>query len=300
MTKQLFTLLTLLFALLLVSPGYAQTAAPTVDSLQIELWPDYDRTAVLVLFTGTLASDTPLPATVTLPLPIGAEVNAVARITADGTLTDDIQSSTSVDAVTFTTPDLRFRVEYYQPYTVESTQHSFTFDWLANFAVNELTLSIQQPTAATNLQTEPPATAQNGRDGFTYHVLPSQAVPANQPYQTTLRYTMATPKLSVDNLPDVPNLLEVATVESVTTSSPSIVSQLDWPLIIAGVGSLLIIIAVTWQLATYRAQRQTIQQRVTRHHQPASTQARFCRQCGKPLKQNDKFCRSCGTARSRE
>ena len=93
--------------------GIAQTPVSVIDSLDIEIWPDYDRASVLVLLTGALPGDTRLPASVTLPLPGGAQINAIARIDSkDGSMKDDIFSSNDPpDTLTFVTPDLRFRVE---------------------------------------------------------------------------------------------------------------------------------------------------------------------------------------------
>ena len=79
----------LLCLLLLLPASWAQAqTAVTLQALDVELWPDYDESAVLVLLTGTLAANTPLPVTVTLPLPEGTDFNVVARITDDNVMTD--------------------------------------------------------------------------------------------------------------------------------------------------------------------------------------------------------------------
>ncbi len=121
-----------------MATGFAQNAVPVIDSLDLEIWPDYDKASVLVLLTGTLPGDTRFPASVTLPLPEAAQLNAVARFDRkDGNMKDDIFWSTdSPGTLTFITPDLRFRVEYYLPYTVNKTQRSFDYSWLAAVAVN--------------------------------------------------------------------------------------------------------------------------------------------------------------------
>ena len=122
--RKLFLLLTvhcLLFTALAVN---AQTETTAVQFLGVELWPDYDQPAVLVLLTGTLPPDTSLPAAVTIPLPSSSQLNAVARITADGIMVDDIEFSQQADGVRFITPDLQFRVEYYVPYVSEENGRS--------------------------------------------------------------------------------------------------------------------------------------------------------------------------------
>ena len=117
--------------LLLLPVGLVQgQTAVTLESLRIELWPDYDREAVLVLLTGTLPASQPLPVTLTIPLPDGADFNVVARITPDDVMTDQgITPNLSENEVTFILTDSRFRVEFYEPYTANNMQRSFTYIW---------------------------------------------------------------------------------------------------------------------------------------------------------------------------
>ena len=168
-----------------MTSGFAQNQVSVIDSLDIEIWPDYDKTSVLVLLTGTLPGSARLPASVILPLPEAAQLNAVARIDSkDGNMKDDIFSSTEPPGtLTFITPDLRFRVEYYLPYTVNKNQRSFDYTWLAAITVNNFQLRVQRPTSASTLNTEPtPANVVRSGDGFDYHTFPARAVPAGQPY----------------------------------------------------------------------------------------------------------------------
>ena len=63
------SLLFLLFlALTLTGVALAQPPAP-LDTLNIALWPEYDRPEVLVIYRGRVADDVPLPATLTFTLP---------------------------------------------------------------------------------------------------------------------------------------------------------------------------------------------------------------------------------------
>ena len=134
-----------------MATGYAQNPASVIDSLDLEIWPDFDKSSVLVLLTGTLPEDTRLPASITLPLPEVAQLNAVARIDSkDGNMKDDIISSTDPPGtLTFITPDLRFRVEYYLPYTINKNQRSFDYTWLAAISVNNFQLRVQRPSSAS-------------------------------------------------------------------------------------------------------------------------------------------------------
>ena len=113
-----------LFSLAATSGVAAQTTAGQLTTLAVELWPDYDRPAVLVLLTAELPAGTALPATVTIPLPGEADVNAVARFDDTGAMLSDVDYTTSAGQLTLTTPANRFRVEYYAPYEVAAVSYT--------------------------------------------------------------------------------------------------------------------------------------------------------------------------------
>ena len=57
MMRTLSLLLLLLFTA--VIPVAAQDEVTELDQMTVELWPDYDRPAMLVLLTGTLPASSP-------------------------------------------------------------------------------------------------------------------------------------------------------------------------------------------------------------------------------------------------
>ena len=132
----------------------AQTTTSTVENLAVDIWPDYDRPSVLVLFTGVLPASATLPATITIPLPDNADLTAVARITAEDNLIDDIAFDENEQGVTLTTPEPRFRVEYYMPYDLAGDERTFTFEWLAELSVSEMLVSVQQPVGTVEMMTD--------------------------------------------------------------------------------------------------------------------------------------------------
>ncbi len=155
----------------------ALAQAPALETMSIDLWPDYDQPSVLVLLTGRLTAATPLPATVTLPLPSEATLNAVARLTPQGTLMADIayELSATGDSLTLTTPDNGFRIEYYVPYGGEGLERAYQFNWQAPVAVTNLLVTVQQPAVATNLLTTPvPASVTTASNGLRMHNLRAQ------------------------------------------------------------------------------------------------------------------------------
>lgn len=300
--KRFVSLTSFLILFLLTVPLLAaQNQATAVQTMAVDIWPDYDRRAALVLLTGTLPAETPLPTDVTLTLPDEAELHVVARITPEGNMVDDLDPALVNGQLTFTTPDSRFRVEYYLPYTTSGDQRVFTYTWQAPLPVEQLEVSVQQPAVATSLTTEPPAPSVGpGENGLTYHILPVTSVAAGQAYTVDVSYNMAVDELTVERQAD-------PATGSVT--QPTVVDEggvtIDWPLLLAGVGILLIVAAITWQVASNRKSQRTptrpkpkraVKKAAKGKPPQTATKARFCHECGQALQVGDKFCRHCGTA----
>jgi uncharacterized integral membrane protein len=276
-----------LFILIPINTSFAQNTVKSLDTLFINIWPDYDRASVLLLMTGSLPANTELPATVTLPFPETAQFNAIARIDSrDGNMKDDILSSPAPGEISFILPDLRFRLEYYLPYAVNNLRRSFDFAWLADITIDNLQLQIQQPISARSLTTEPASVNVVTRaDGFVYHTFPTRAVQAGEPFLLQVNYTMTAAKLSAENRS--PQLSDEQTTESSTESAVG--SDINWAIVIGG---LIVFAALAWQVASYRSSvraRKPPKERVE-----IQSKTKFCRDCGKPVDENDKFCGGCG------
>jgi hypothetical protein len=291
MKPKSFVLL-IIFMLMPMAAGFAQNPVSVIDSLGVEIWPDYDKPSVLVLLTGALPADTRLPASVTIPLPEDARLNAVARIDGkDGNMKDDIFSSTEPPGtLTFTTPDLRFRVEYYFPYTVNKNQISFDYTWLADLTVNNFQLRVQRPTSAGTLNSEPAAAnVVRSEDGFDYHSFPGRTIPAGQSFLLQVDYKISTVQLSAASLPSPNTNLK----PSALPTTPGSGSGINWALAAVVTGGLLIIVALIWSLASRRSpsdMQKPIDSRVKKQ-----SRASFCRNCGEPTDEGDKFCSGCGS-----
>lgn len=285
-------ILLVIFVWMPASICFAQNPVSVIDSLDIEIWPDYDRASVLVLLTGALPGDTRFPASVTLPFPKAAQLNAVARIDGkDGIMKDDIVSGiNSAGLLTLITPDLRFRVEYYLPYVVDKIQRSFDYTWLAGVTVNNLQLRVQRPTWANTFNTEPAAVnIVRGGDGFDYHIFPTRAVLAGKPFQLHVDYKMTTAQLSVTSLPRQNTSPQTSAIASESSTGFSI----NWALAAIVTGSLIIIAALIWQFSSRRPSPDIRGQNDSRALR--QSRAGFCRNCGEPVEEGDRFCSGCGS-----
>lgn len=298
-----------LFSLFFAASAQAQLPATTIDTLILDIWPDYDEPSVLILMTGTLPPDTPLPATVTIPLAVGAEVNAVARITDDNQMLDDVIFTAENDTLTLTTPDPRFRVEYYAPYEKIGNMHTFSFDWLSDISVAGVLAAVQQPSGATNMIVTPENAnvVTDTTDGFTYYTFPPEEIPAGKLFNITFNYDMPSPQLSVENLPSASAAAINTTDESSANTNASSSSNsfsldnINLAYLVGFIGIVLLAVVITWQVATRKTQPATSKSRKPRPKRTTSAakptgKARFCYECGNQLNANDKFCRECGTA----
>jgi hypothetical protein len=302
-----------LAALLLPAVAAAQNQATELERLAVELWPDYDQPAMLVLLTGTLPPGQALPADVVIPIPAGAEINAVARFNDAGVLVSDVQHEVVDGRLIFTTPASRFRVEYYAPYEVNGDSHSYSFTWLSDVAVNELTTVVQQPVAAEDIAISPAqtlSTADRG-DSLTYHSLPVTSVASGQPYAVDVSYTVTSPQLSAAAVAAAQG--EEAASNSLTAPSvpPSPAAGSGGflagvnPWLLAGLFGLMVVVgAGAWYLGS--KQGAGGRPRKPGPARPASSKpaapapkpaagARYCHACGTQAQPGDAFCRSCGT-----
>ena len=290
--KQKCFFLIVLVILMLPVAGHTQGKVTTIDSLTIELWPDYDRASVLVLLTGALPADTRLPATVTLPIPETAQVNAVARIdSSDGKMKDDISYNPVPDGISFITPDVRFRLEYYLPYTMNNNQRTFSFSWIASISVNKFKLKVQRPFFASQLATEPVSiNVFSGEDGLTYYTFPEQVVPAGQSFSVRVDYTMSTDQLSVEHLAQAGTGVQEPGLPPTAKTG----ADVNWPLLAVVAGGLIIVMVFVWKIAIRRAE--------TKRPKPRNTTAKkesyskFCSNCDNPVDTDDKFCGKCGAS----
>lgn len=292
--KRLLPLL-LLFALLLPLTSHAQ-GNTNIDRIEVSLWPDFDDASLLVLVTGTMPANAALPTEITFPLPNGYDRLVVARITADGNLIDDIETVKTTNSVIFSSPESRFRIEYYLPYTANGDQRQIDFFWMSpNLDVATFQVAVQEPAMATELTISPDPIGEmvGNITGLTEHVLPEVALPADTVYEATAEYVANGRLLSIDLINDNSQPATdngITVLPAANTNNPLI-------LVFGIIGVLLIATAVGWYIITSRQNNKPPQKpKPVRTKQKPSTAASFCHECGSPLAAGAKFCASCGTA----
>ena len=292
--RRWFTGLAFIIALWVAFPIRAQSAL-RLSSVSVDVWPEYDQPAVLVIYRISMPASTTFPIILSLRIPAQAEAYAVAISDPVNGLINapydrTVQGSLATLAITANAKDVQ--VEYYDTLVKNGTARHINYEWAGDYAVDSFAVDIQQPTGATGMVTNPalPQSAV-GQDGFVYFQSAPQPLASGQTFTLTADYQKTTDSLSTTGLPLQPTQpLTTSTTGRVTMSA-----VLPW--ILAGIGVVLIILGVVggyymWKNGTRRsfAARK-------RHVSPELENAKdevYCHQCGKRAQPGDVFCRTCG------
>jgi len=297
-------LLPLLLTLMLLFPVAVQAQAPnTLETVGIDLWPEYDSPGVLVIYRIALSPLTVLPADISLRIPAAAgEPFAVAGRQTEGSLFNipyTRQVSGPWASIMFTADVSELQIEYYDPaLQIESQHRQYNFVWPGDYPVGNLSIQIQQPFDASAMLISPSFGAGIvGGDGLTYYNRDVGQLNAGQTIEISLEYdkasdTYSAQTMSVQPSGDIPE-----------DESGSIRVSQSTLLVLAGLlGAALIVGGVVWYL---RSGQQTRSASPRRRHAPAAArktqsastdeQNVYCHSCGKRAQAGDRFCRSCGT-----
>jgi len=297
LVKRLFSLV-LLFILTFPGSVYAQEGL-TLSSLEIDLWPEYDRPDMLVIYHATLPPEISLPVEVTFRIPADAgNPNAVAMRQLDGSLIStpfDRQVNGEWGLITFTATSPKIQLEYYDPsLEKEGEQRHFEYTWFGDYAVQNLTIQAQQPVGAEDVRFSPSMNSSiTGQDGMVYYAVEVGALGAGETYTIAMGYAKSNDTLSAEQFDVQPSAnLEVS-------------GQTDWlsylPWVLGLLGITLIAAGGFWYWRQSKNEEPGTKQRRRRREVPSEIgtpttgEGVYCHHCGKRASSNDKFCRSCGT-----
>ncbi|MEW6093108.1 MAG: zinc ribbon domain-containing protein [Chloroflexota bacterium] len=287
-------------------PARAQEAV-RIASLRVDIWPEFDRPAVLVIYHITLAADTALPATLNLHVPAQALVNAVAIVDPSLGLLNAEYNRTVVGAwavLSITTTSLEVQVEYYDSLVRNGTIRTIVYKWQGDAAVDAFNVAFQVPAGASNTSLDPaPASSQSDAYDLLNYVTDTLSLEAGETFTLTAQYEKADDELSVASMP-----VEPAMSLEETSGQTAWSDVLPW--ILGGLGLVLLILGMFvlfsffgrsgWRRAKTRRQRKE-------RHAPRASKAEegesaqvHCHECGRRAQPGDQFCRSCGTRLRRE
>jgi hypothetical protein len=278
-------------------------AALTLPSAEVDLWPEYDRPDMLVIYHFTLPSSVSLPYEITVRIPAAVgDPSAVATRQPDGNLfnipfTRQVNGDWSL--VTFRATTLEVQIEYYDPGLQKNGfVRRFVYNWPGDYAVNSLVVQVQQPVDATDMQISPSlGGSHTGGDGLVYYTAEEGAMTVGQSFNITIDYKKATDKLSASTV-------QVQSSAPLSSTAPSsrftLTTLLPWALGLLGL--LLIAGGGTWYWLSGREKGASAPRRIRRKPAAADPDAAkadggfiYCHNCGKRANSGDRFCRTCGT-----
>jgi len=290
---RILVLTLLLLPAFALAQGGAPKGNPRLASLAIEVWPEYDRPAALVILKGALADDVKLPAAVTLRLPAasGGAAAVAYSDTADGNLLNlkhEFAKAGEYVALRFDAPTRFFHIEFYEPIATAAPARSFRYVWPGDFAVERVTAVVQEPATAIDVAVEPnldrPST---GQDGLRYRSADLGALAAGKPLPIAVRYTKADARPSAEILNPARTAAPAQASPPASAVAPAPAAGAgglpDWAYPLAGFVLLGVLGAalIAWQWR--RSARAT-----------TAPVARTCAKCGAPLAAGQRFCGSCG------
>ena len=294
----------LIFAVLLVLLiPFGVQAQDTVRLayLQVDLWPEYDRSEMLVILRAQLAPEVTLPVDVTFRIPAAVgDPNAVASRQPDGALLNavyDLRVEGQWAYITVTATAIDLQLEYYDPQLekVDAARH-YEFAWNAGYAVDEMVILVQQPVRASDMTIEPNlGEFQPGSDGLNYYIMEIGAPKAGDTVSVKVDYQKNDDTLSVESFP-------VQASEPI--NNPGGLQDINFmnllPWLLGAAGVLLVVGGMVWYWQSGRKNAPSSKptgrgrRNPTGAGAPASSESAYCHQCGKRASGSDRFCCACG------
>ena len=236
----------LIATLVLVSAGTISARAQTgLERLEVVLWPEYDRPAVLVMLRGYLPLDALLPTTVVLPMPATSTPHAVAK--RDPTVGNLLMAAHTVETdgawsrVRIVTDMLEVRLEYYADLSTVEAQRNILFEWPGGVEAGQIIYEIMQPPNATDIVVTPPGLQRIGEDGLTYHIGDLGPLSATEAFSIAVSYTKTTPVLTAEAFRPTTPAPQMSQPPPQPTTSESSSTETQTP---AGANTLLVVLVV--------------------------------------------------------
>ncbi|MFZ5857015.1 MAG: zinc ribbon domain-containing protein [Chloroflexota bacterium] len=291
--RRIFTLLLLLGLLLSFQPARAQ-GEPSLSSVDVWIWPEYDQPAVLVIQYMTVSQSTFLPATMTFRIPAAAEkphalaVGQTPDAVADTPYT--LESDGNWIKVTVEVVAPYIQLEYYDPsFSKNDKDRSFTYEWPGDYAAGNFHIELQQPFDASTMTTEPLLTNVNPvAGGLTYYTDDFGALAMGETFTLNVGYVKESDALTVSFLEIQPS----APVDENTAGRVALDTYLPW--LVGAFGVLMIAGGLYYFLRGSARQHPNARRRHVSRDEPADGQT-YCPQCGTRARSGDRFCRTCGT-----
>lgn len=284
----------------------AQTTAPTaLKNVRIWVNPEYDDSLklnvpnLLVMMEGQIAN-AQLPLTVRFLVPTTAQMYSAGSKNASGTylppgntLTRKASSVTGWDEISYQLTTETFRVEYYQPIAqLGQVPKSFSYEFVRDYPVQDLSLTVQQPKSSDNFTVSPAGTPGIDSEGFNVQTYKFTNLDVSTPVKLSISYNRSVwePSLGTST---------TSGTNSGSSGSKSntalIVAVVAVAVVLGGGGVYLMSRSGQKSKPVSRAERRRRATATTRSRPTANSEVpAFCSQCGHKLDKPSRFCPDCG------
>jgi hypothetical protein len=283
----------------------------------VEIWPEYDRPEVLVIYRGELSSTTSLPIQLTFRLPGYIEEMHAVAVERDGGLLDvdpaliELRHEGEDLLLTFSTDSPKIQFEYYDPMILkkQNQNRQLTFQFVVPYALEIAIFKVQEPVQAKDFSLTPEAgDTFIGQDGLTYHTIQLADLTPPDTFELSAAYQRDTNELSIQQL--TAGSSDPAQDISAVTETPAR-EDLNQGYVLIG-GGVLLILAVGgywWWTSSRPASPGSSRRRATRPKSrrkgrqresdktPTVASGGFCYRCGTALRDDASFCHNCGAER---
>jgi mono/diheme cytochrome c family protein len=297
----------------------SKASAPTADlvmaRLRLSIWPEYDDPRVLIMLRGEMTPRQAFPASITLPIPKGAEIIGAGMISEQNELLlhpHQVLPGDTQDTLQLNLPVPRFFVEfYYNPFTTSGSEKRFVYPAPTTYPIELFEVDIQQPLKATAFTIDPVPMGMTDNQGFTYHQFIYRNIGKGHSQTFTIAYTKTATTPSVSKQQPTPQPTEKARARSGNTLvALSIFAGAI--LLFAGCAWLMqrsqrLHMPITTAPAPSVSMSDTLLALLRDDAQPQETEAadvpprlpqtrviNFCANCGRKLLPDDRFCSGCG------
>lgn len=287
--------LTFLLGILFLFPShtFAQSNV-TLQSVNVQLWPEYDQPSMLVIVDFKVAPMTSLPIDLTFNIPADANLIAVAVQTEDGNLLNaEFESpQTKGDVQTFSMTVAQnsvYRFEYYQPLVMQGDKRNFSYTWQNDFTVKNFSVNVLEPLDVTSLSTIPAYVSKEVANELNYYASEVVKLSVGEAYSFDVEYIKTT-----DTLVNEPQTIQPA--QPVDEDTPGRVSLSNsYPYVFGVIGLALIVGGIVYYYKTGRViPKRTRRRRIVNDEEDDFKTGAYCSQCGARTQAGDKFCRTCG------
>lgn len=282
----------LLLSLFLVLASQATVfGASQVDELTMYVRPEYDKAETVFIWgRGTLSGSSNQKIAFTIPKTVDDNTIHICQLDESGETVkcylrekDAVADGFKISAQSETSD---FKTEYYYPLTINGSKKSTIWTYKADFDVKKLTISLAEPTDASNFKTTPKAQSTAVDDqNFKLHNYTFPNVKADKAIKFAVNYTRSKSDASLDFQGGQQQGGGSSGVGD--TNGLTIIAIVIGSVLVAGVGLF----------AFSKMSGTSGKNRSSRRPTPVAPKgkARFCTNCGSRIT-GGKFCPNCGSA----